>query len=134
MTLRYDLTKDLIVTNPGTYYTDEDMVSYWEQRTGTKVSLTHVPGVFQAFQKNGVAIHHTSSKGWCYESEEIRSARLAKEEQIKENKIRAQSEKDNVVWAKKRQRVQDLQAALAEALKDLRSFEDTRQESILRVA
>lgn len=133
MTRRYDLTKELIVAKPGVYYTAEDLVSYWEKITGTKVALTHVPGVFQAMQKNGLPIHN-ANKGWCYETEEIRTARLAKEEEIKQARVQAQAERDNVVWAKKRQKVQELETLLQAARQDLKSFEDSRQDSILLVA
>ena len=130
MTLRYDLTKDLIMTKPGVYYSAEALVEYWEQRTGTRVSETHVPGVFQAFQRNGVSVHN-ANKSWCFETEEIRTHRLEKEAQIKEARLLAQSEKDNLIWAKKRQRRDELKAMLAEAERDLASFENDRQDSIL---
>ena len=134
MIRRYELTKDLITSKPGVYYDAKSMVAYWHEQTGVLVSETHVPAVFQNLQNEGGLLIHNANKSWCLETEEIRSARLAKEAEIKATKIRAQSEKDNVLWAKKRQKVQDLLAQLRAAQEDLKAFEDARQDSILRIA
>jgi len=130
MTLRYDLSKDLITSNPGVYYNAEAWVDYWEQQTGVRVSLTHVPGVFQALQKNGVSIH-CRDKAWCFETEEIRDRRLTREAQIKEEKILAQAEKDLLLWVKKCQRRDELKELLRVAEVEVKAIEDSRGDSIL---
>ncbi len=134
ISLRIAHTETLLKASPGVYHTYESLRDYWKDQTGIYVETSHVPATLARIQSNGLTPIHQRGKTVCFETEEIRTARMAEEKRIKEAKLQAQAEKDNVVWAKKRQKVQDLLAALREAQDDLKAYEDAKQDSILRVA
>lgn len=134
ISLRVHHTESLIKAKPGVYFTHEELRDYWNEQTGILVALSHVPGVLNRIQANGLTTIHRRGDTVSFETEALRTVRLEYEAAIKTSKLRAQAEKDALLWAKKRQKVQDLLKELEAAQSDLKAFEDSRQDSILRVA
>lgn len=133
ISLRIFHTESLLKAKPGVYFSHEDLRDYWFAQTGIRLELSHVPGVLTRIQSNGLTAIHCKGDSVCFETEEIRSQRIARETIIKEGKLNDRAHRDYVVWAKKRDKVSALLEQLQEARKDLRAFEDSHQDSILRV-
>ena len=132
ISLRIQHTENLLKGKVGVYFTHDELVDYIFAQTGTRLPLSHIPAVLNRIQQNGLTMIHRKGDSVCFETESIRAVRLENEAKIRDQKIQAKAEKDAMAWAKKRQKVQDLEKELAAALQDLKVFEDSRQDSILR--
>lgn len=133
ISLRVALSENLLKSKPGVYFSEDTLADYCTEQTGSEVKQTNIKSTLNRILANGLTAIHRRNNTVCFETEEIRAARLAEEANIWEAKAFAQSEKDVAVWAKKRARVQDLEVLLKDAKADFKAYEDKRQDSILRI-
>lgn len=133
ISLRMDHIVELLKAKPGTYYSDADLSVYLTKVTETPIDESNVRSAVARIQDNGIKPIHRRGKATCYETEEVRTNRLAAEARDRDEKMNAQSQKNRAVWEK-------LLAEEEEALKVFQqkrakrlAHENANQESILRV-